>query len=67
MPKHGEVRKLIKYFVHDNKVIDKDERLQSYHKWGGYWSNVDSETRVIEVKDLEMFKKYGKEEYLYYV
>lgn len=67
MHKNGDIRKYVKTYIHDGKVIKKEEVLQQYVKeYGyGYWSDLETTDRVIEVKDIEYFKDCEKKGYSY--
>lgn len=74
MPHNGEIRKFTKVFIHDDKVIKRQEKLQRYYVWyngfftqKGSWEDIDEESKVVEVRDLDYFKKMEKEGALDYV
>jgi hypothetical protein len=72
MPKHGDIRKVVKHYIHDGKVIEKKDYLQFYNVWWegglfsekeGFWKTIEVVDDVIEVKDLAKVKEHGVEYY----
>jgi formylmethanofuran dehydrogenase subunit A len=52
-----EIRQLRKTYIHDGKVVGTDTVLEERCGKSDYWFEVEPSHRVIEVQDMDMFKK----------